>query len=163
MPQTKREKWFRVSLLRHERLRLPAAAMIVGCTVAAAHWPAIRSTALALDDRQYLTENYLLQSPGWTSAWRFLTEVRNPSTVHGYYQPLSMISLMFDAARGGDARNLRPFHQTSLLLHVCNCLLLMLLVHQLVGSVWAAAGAALLFGVHPVTVEPVPWVGERKT
>jgi hypothetical protein len=55
--------------------------------------------ALSIDDNQYLTNNTLVQNPGWASAARFLREVTAPSTVRGYYQPLAMISLMVDYHR----------------------------------------------------------------
>jgi tetratricopeptide (TPR) repeat protein len=74
-----------------------------------------------------------------------------------------MISLMLDVAAGGSADNLVPFHRTSLILHVLNTALAAVLLYQLFGRPWVACGAALLFGVHPLVVEPIAWVGERKT
>ena len=145
------------------RAWLAVLGIVVGVLVAFAHWPALRAQALSFDDGQYLAENPLVQRPGWASARRFFVEVLEPSTVHGYYQPLAMVSLMLDYAIGGRVENLRPFHRTSLILHVANTLLMMALLYALFGRPCVAAGAALLFGVHPLTVEPVPWVGERKT
>ena len=148
---------------------------VVAIGVAAAHWPALSAEAQCFDDGQYLTDNPLIQNPSWNSAWRFLTEVFEPSTVGGYYEPLDMISLMLDYAMTGRADmrleyamgeplpTLRPFHRTSLLLHVLNSLLVSLLVLLLFRNPWVAALAGLLFGVHPLTVEPIPWVGQRKT
>ena len=127
------------------------------------HWPALNANALSFDDQQYFTGNALVQNPSWNSAKRFLTEVLEPSTVEGYYQPLAMISLMFDYAAGGRKNNLTPFHTTSLILHTANTALIIILLYLLFGNIWAAAAAGLLFGVHPMTVEPIPWVGERKT
>jgi len=144
------------------RAWLAVLGIVVGVLVAFAHWPALRAQALSFDDGQYLAENPLVQRPGWASARRFFVEVLEPSTVHGYYQPLAMVSLMLDYAIGGRVENLRPFHRTSLILHVANTLLVMALLYALFGRPWVAAGAALLFGVHPLPVEPVPWVGERK-
>lgn len=128
-----------------------------------AHWPALSAEALSADDGQYLVNNPLVQNPSWSSAQRFLTEVWKPSTVKGYYQPLSMISLMLDYRLGGRDNNLTPFHRTSLALHTVNTALIITLLYLLFGNAWAAAAAGLLFGVHPMTVEPIPWVGERKT
>jgi len=139
---------------------LSAALAVV---VLAVHWPALATEALSYDDQQYMTENMLVRDPCWGSAWRFLSEVFAPSTVEGYYQPLNMISLMLDYAMGGRPDNLRPFHFTSLLLHAANTLLIFWLLYMFFGRVWPAALVSLLFGVHPLTVEPIPWVGERKT
>ncbi len=128
-----------------------------------AHWPALSAQALSFDDHEYLLENRLVQTLGWDSAKRFLTEVRSPSTVQGYYQPLTMISLMLDSALGGGPANLRVYHRTSLILHALNVVLIVAVLYQLFGQPWAAAGGGLLFGVHPMTVETIPWIGERKT
>jgi tetratricopeptide (TPR) repeat protein len=142
-----------------------AYAIIVAVCVAVliVHWPALSAKALSFDDNQYLTKNLLVQNPSWRSAGRFLTEILEPSTVEGYYQPLAMISLMLDYALGGRENNLMPFHRTSLILHIANTALIIVLLYLLFGQIWVAAGVGLLFGVHPMTVEPIPWVGERKT
>ncbi|MHC4442089.1 MAG: tetratricopeptide repeat protein [Planctomycetota bacterium] len=116
-----------------------------------------------MDDSQYLVDNQLVRNPSWVSTRRFVTEVFKPSTVSGYYQPLTMISLMFDYAIGGRPDNLRPFHKTSLILHVLNTTLLVVFVFLLFEEPWVASMVGLLFGVHPLTVEPLPWIGERKT
>lgn len=136
---------------------------IVAMVVAAAHWPALSARAVSFDDDQYFVSNGLVRSPSWDSARRFLTEVLEPSTVNGYYQPLNMISLMLDAALGATPENLRPLHRTSLLLHVANTGLIIVLLHALFGNALVAAAFGLLFGLHPMTVETIPWTGERKT
>jgi len=136
---------------------------VVGGAVLAAHWPCVSAKALMLDDDQYLVENRLVQNPGWTSAKRFVTEVLRPSTVRGYYQPLAMMSLMLDVAVGGDVDNLRPFRLTSLSLHVANSLLLVVFLYLLFGQIAPAVMAGLLYGVHPVAIESVAWIAERKT
>jgi Flp pilus assembly protein TadD len=145
-------------------VRLLCVLLTVVCVlVIVVHWPALSAGALSFDDSQYLTENVLVQTPSWSSARRFLTEVLEPSTVKGYYQPLAMISLMLDYALGGRGNNLRPFHRTSLGLHVANTALVSVLLYLLFGRAVVAAGVGLLFGVHPMTVETIAWVGERKT
>ena len=141
-------------------------AVLITCVCAAViavHWPALSAQALSFDDNQYLVNNTLVKSPSWFSAWKFLSQVLEPSTVGGYYQPLSMISLMLDYSLGGRVENLLPFHRTSLALHAANTALIIVLLYLLFGEVWIAAAVGLLFGLHPMTVEPIPWVGERKT
>ena len=142
---------------------LVALIIVVCIAVLTAHWPALSAEALSFDDDQYLTDNLLVQNPSLDSTAKFLTEVFEPSTVHGYYQPLAMISLMLDHAMGGRADNLRPFHRTSLALHIANTALVIVLLYLLFGQLWIAAAVGLLFGLHPMTVEPIPWIGERKT
>ncbi len=116
-----------------------------------------------MDDKEYLLENRLVQHPSWDSVGRFFSEVLEPSTVRGYYQPLSMVSLMLDYAMGGRADNLRPFHRTSLLLHALNGASLVIFLYLLFGRIGPAALAAALYGLHPLMVEAIPWVSERKT
>lgn len=132
-------------------------------TVFAVHWPVLFTKAFSIDDDQYLMRNMLVQNPSWGSAKQFLTEVLEPSTVGGYYQPLAMISLMTDCALGGSVDNFVPFHRTSLILHTANTALVIILLYLLFGRVWAAVGVGLLFGLHPMTVETIAWVSERKT
>jgi tetratricopeptide (TPR) repeat protein len=141
-------------------------AVLIACVCAAViavHWPALASQALSFDDNEYLSDNALVKNPSCFSAWKFLSQVLEPSTVRGYYQPLAMISLMFDYSLGGRVENLLPFHRTSLALHAANTALIIVLLYLLFGEVWIAAAAGLLFGLHPMTVEAIPWVGERKT
>ena len=141
-------------------------AVLIACVCAAViavHWPALSAQALSFDDNEYLVNNALVKSPSWSSARKFLSQVLEPSTVGGYYQPLAMISLMLDYSLGGRVENLMPFHRTSLALHAANTALVIVLLYLLFGEVWIAAAAGLLFGLHPMTVETIPWVGERKT
>lgn len=145
------------------RARVLIVIAVVCAIIVAVYWPALSAKALSFDDQQYLTKNVLVQNPSFKSAKRFLTEVLEPSTVAGYYQPLTMISLMLDYAVGGSENNLQLFHRTSLVLHTANTALIIMLLYMLFGNIRAAAAAGLLFGIHPMTVEPIPWVGERKT
>src|SRR5689334_9575503 len=62
--------------------------LAVAALVFVARWPALNARALCFDDEEYLVRNRLVRHPGWSSAQEFLTEVLEPSTVHGYYQPL---------------------------------------------------------------------------
>ena len=101
--------------------------------------------------------------PSVESVRRFFSEVLSPSTLNAYYMPLSMTSVMLDAAAGGSAINLLPFHATSLALHAVAASMLFLLLRRLTGSSMAAALAALAWGAHPVMVEAVASAGERKT
>jgi tetratricopeptide (TPR) repeat protein len=148
---------------RSRIVALWVCSAVVGAIVLVAHWPGLSARALMLDDDQYLVENRLVQNPSWASAKRFITEVSMPSTVRGYYQPLSMISLMLDYAMGGSIDNLRPFHRTSLILHVANSLLVIVFLYLLFGRAVPAAMVGLLYGVHPITIESVAWISERKT
>ena len=152
------------SLETSSQKRILANLSIIVCIlVFTVHLPALTRRALTMDDDQYLTKNVLVRNPCMSSAGRFFTEVLEPSTVKGYYQPLTMLSLMADYVLGGRPENLKPFHRTSLLLHMANTALLIVLLHILFGNAWIAAGVGLLFGLHPMTVECVAWISQRKT
>lgn len=139
------------------------AALLVAALVGAVHGPVLKAQALAFDDNLYATANPLVTHPGWNSTRRFFVEVLNPSSIGGYYLPLTMTSLMVDYALGGRSTDLTAFHRTNLALHLISTLLVLWILRLLFGSTMLAAGAALLFGLHPLTVEPVAWVSERKT
>ena len=138
---------------------LIAVAIVVGWV----YHPVLGATAIWVDDQQYVTDNPLVLNPSWGAVKQFLSEVQQPSTVMGYYQPLTMISLMLDSATGGGPDRLRPFHRTSLALHIMNTALVIVLLILLFEEPYTAAMVGLLFGVHPLTVEPVSWIADRKT
>ncbi len=142
---------------------LIAFSVVVAVVVALTFWPVLTSKALFSDDFLYIVQNETVRHPSWSAVVRFFSEVTEPTTVPGYYEPWSMVSLMLDCAMGGSGRNLVPFHRTCLCLHVMNTLLLIAIVYLLFGKPWAAAAAGLLYGLHPLHVESVAWVSQRKT
>ncbi len=146
-----------------DRLVLAALLLAVCLATAAAHWPVLSAQALCFDDEAFIVRNPLVCNPGWASVGRFFREVLEPSTVQGYYIPLAMTSLMVDTALGGRPDDLAPYHRTALTLHVLNTAFIIVLLYLLFHRPWPAALAGLLFGLHPLHVEPVAWVGERKT
>ncbi len=149
-------------------------AILAAIAAAFVHYPVLEARALWIDDDEYVVNNELVRQPSWAGAGRFLNEILHPSTVSGYYQPLSMISLMLDSACGGSAENLRSFHRTSLFLHSANAGCVVVLIYLLLSTpspngldrmraALAAGLVGLLFAAHPLAVEPMAWVGERKT
>ena len=138
-------------------------SVVIIIWVAVVFWPALSSKVLLFDDDEYLINNQLVQNPGLKSAWRFFSKVLEPSTVRGYYQPFSMLSLMCDYALGGRPANLAVFRITSLLLHIINSLLVVIFLYMLFDNFPAAFAIGLLFAVHPLAVESIPWLAERKT
>ena len=76
------------------------------------------------------------------------------------WQPLTWLSLMLDAQLFGPGAG--GFHATNVLLHIINTLLLFFLLRSMTGAVWPSAFVAALFAMHPLRVESVAWVVERK-
>ena len=148
---------------RTDLIILAGSTALVCLVVVITHWKALSAKAVAFDDKQYLIYNERVKNPSFSNVVKFLSEVRNPTTVRGYYQPLSMISLMLDTAMGGGTDDLGVYHRTSLTLHVINTTLIIIILYLLFGNALIAAGAGLLFGTHPMTVDPVAWTSERKT
>ena len=74
--------------------------------------------------------------------------------------PLTTISHMVDWQFYG--RNAGGHHLTNVLLHAANAILLFLVLGAMTGTVWRSAFVAAVFAVHPLHVESVAWVAERK-
>jgi tetratricopeptide (TPR) repeat protein len=108
------------------------------------------------DDPQYVIGNAVvqggLQIEG--AAWAFTT------TYMGSWHPLTWLSHMLDVELFG----LDPagHHATSVVLHMLNSALLFGLLRTATGSRWRSALVAALFGLHPIHVESVAWIAERK-
>lgn len=142
---------------------MPAAVLLaVLGSVLATYWPALSAGALYMDDKYYVG-TALMRQPSWASVRTIFGEVLAPSTVNGYYQPLSTLSVMLDFLDPQAASSLLPFHRTTLLLHLLNVALIMVLLRVLFGN-WVTSGLlALLYGVHPLNADSVLWIAERKT
>src|SRR6266850_609050 len=91
----------------------------------------------------------------WPGFWWALT-----ARLQANWQPLTWLSHMLDAQLYG--LNPGGHHATSLLLHVMNSVLLFWLLHRMTTDVSRSAFAAAIFAVHPLHVESVAWVAERK-
>src|SRR5438270_2177448 len=78
----------------------------------------------------------------------------------GNWHPLATISHMLDCQLYG--LNAGGYHATNVILHTIAALLLFCLLRQMTGAIWKSAIVAALFAVHPLHVESVAWVSERK-
>jgi tetratricopeptide (TPR) repeat protein len=76
------------------------------------------------------------------------------------WHPLTWLSYMLDVQLFG--MTARAFHRTNVLLHGCNAMLLYLALAILAGSRWRSVLAAAVFALHPLRVESVAWIAERK-
>jgi tetratricopeptide (TPR) repeat protein len=130
--------------------------MFLVVAVLAAYWQLPSCGFVSFDDKPYVTENRQVQQ-GLTAkglAWAF-------TTFHGAnWHPLTWLSHMLDCQLYG----LNPLghHWTSLLFHIGNTLLLFFILQQMTGALWQSAFVAALFALHPLHVESVAWVAERK-
>ncbi len=107
------------------------------------------------DDQQYVTENPRVQS-GLTWAglhWAFGYHAGN-------WHPLAWLSHMLDCQLFG--AHAGGHHLTSIFLHAASTALLFIVLNQWTGALWRSAAVAALFAWHPLHVESVAWVAERK-
>ena len=109
-----------------------------------------------LDDGLYVTQNGMVQRGLSADGVRWALTTGHAANWH----PLTWLSLMLDAELQGVGP--RGFHRTSLALHLANTALFYLLTLRLTGARWASAFAAALFGWHPLRVEAVAWISQRK-
>jgi Tfp pilus assembly protein PilF len=107
------------------------------------------------DDPLYVLENDLI-----TSLAPAHLKVMFSTFLVGNYHPLTVLSLAFDYWLYG--LNSSGFHATSVAIHLCNVVLVLAVTQMLSGSRVVSIVAALLFGIHPLHVESVSWVSERK-
>jgi hypothetical protein len=108
------------------------------------------------DDIQYITNNTLL-SGGLTAT---AVGAAFTSLEAGNWHPLTWVSHLVDVSLFGFTP--RGHHLSSVVIHALNALLLFLVLRIWTGAVWRSALAAALFALHPLRVESVAWISERK-
>ena len=132
------------------------ALVLLALVTLAVHGQVLGHDFLHYDDPIYVTDNPTVQEGlGWEGIrWAFTTTHRSN------WFPLTWLSHMLDCQLFG----LEPagHHLTNLLLHVLNTLLLFALLHRMTGAQRRSALVAGLFAIHPLHVESVAWVAERK-
>lgn len=150
-------------------LRPAVLGLLVLLGSMAAYLPSIGAAFLVIDDPQYVTGNPYIVYPSWQKLWWFFAEVFEPSTVLGYYQPLTMASLMGDRViegwlSGGYTLDVDPFifHLNNIFLHGVNAALIFFLVYLLTRSRAIGVFCGLVFALHPLNVEVVSWISQRK-
>lgn len=118
-------------------------------------WPALSFDFVNYDDPVFVTQNDLvLGGLTWAGIQRALT------SLYIYWQPLTWISYMVDVEIS--ALSPKVFRTTNLLFHLGSSALLFLALRRMTQSPWRSAVASALFAVHPLHVETVVWISERK-
>ena len=118
--------------------------------------PAFTFDFINYDDVDYILDNYHIKGGlNWQQlGWSFL-----PGYASNWH-PLTWMSHALDCQLYG--LNPAGHHASSVLLHALNSALLFLLLNRMTGALWRCALAAALFAWHPLHVESVAWVSERK-
>jgi Flp pilus assembly protein TadD len=133
-----------------------AIAVALALATLGLYAPVLGHAFINFDDDLYVTANPMVRD-GWSwraFAWAWTT---------GYaanWHPVTWLSHLTDCSLFG----LHPagHHATNAILHAANTVLLFLLLRRMTGAVWRSALVAALFGWHPLHVESVAWVAERK-
>ncbi len=131
-------------------------ALLLALTTMALYLPVAWSGFCVYDDSLYVTENPMVQAGvTWAGVkWAF------SSLAICNWSPLTLISHMIDCGLFG----LNPAgpHLVNALIHAANAALLFVLLFRLTQKLWPAAFIAALFAWHPMHVESVAWISERK-
>ena len=139
------------------RTTIPLIGLLLFLGTLALYYPALQNGFVNYDDPNYVTSNWHVQQ-GLTSrgvAWAFT------ATAEANWHPLTWLSHMLDVQSFGPGA--AGHHAQSILWHALNVVLLFLLLAKATGFVGRSALVAGLFAVHPLNVESVAWVAERKT
>ncbi|MGO8675085.1 MAG: tetratricopeptide repeat protein [Limisphaerales bacterium] len=131
-------------------------AVLLAVVTLAAYWPVLNGDFIRLDDGAYVVRNpQVREGLNWANvAWAFR------SGIQGNWHPLTWLSHMLDVNLFGLWAG--GHHLVNLLFHVLNSLLLFLWLRRATGALWRSAMVGALFALHPLHVESVAWVSERK-
>ena len=140
-------------LHKHRAILLCLLLVVV---TAAVYYPVHNYDFVNFDDQQYVYENHHVKGgPTLKSiSWAFT------NTHASNWHPITWLSHMLDSRLYG--LNPGMHHLTNLLFHLANVLLLYLILIRMTGALWSSAVVAGLFAVHPLHVESVAWISERK-
>src|SRR5208282_5284479 len=108
------------------------------------------------DDNVYVYENPVVQK---CLTWEGFHWALTYGQI-GHWHPLTWLSHMLDCQLYG--LHAGGHHLTNLLLHTATAILLFLVLREMTGALWRSAFVAAVFAIHPLRVESVAWVAERK-
>ncbi|HBG05100.1 MAG TPA: hypothetical protein DDY22_05995 [Geobacter sp.] len=140
------------------RLKITVVAALVVATLAV-YWQCAGHDFIILDDQLYVTKNAAIQGG---ISWEGITWAFSPASTEtsGNWHPVTWISHMLDIEIFG--LNPAGHHLVNVSLHALNAALLFLVLRGMSGALWRSAMVAALFALHPLHVESVAWVAERK-
>lgn len=148
--------FFRNRSMRSSRAQKLTAILFLIILNLAIFWRVQSFDFVAYDDQVYVFNNVNVQAglDCESVKWAFTT------TDLGFWHPLTWLSLMGD--HYFFALNPGGYHWTNILLHLAAGLFLFLALRRMTGSNWMSCFIAALFSIHPLHVESVAWVSERK-
>ncbi|MRS06016.1 hypothetical protein EG832_22780, partial [bacterium] len=130
--------------------------LVLVSLILAVYWQVREFNFINFDDDLYVTQNHSTQTGlSCTSVLHAFTETRTAN-----WHPLTMLSHALDWELFGNEAG--GHHWTNLVFHILNSVMLFVLLNAMTGAIWRSALVAALFAVHPINVESVAWVAERK-
>ena len=130
--------------------------IVLAVVTLAVYWQVHQFDFINFDDNFYVTHNSRIQSGITLEGIRWASGTK----YFGLWNPLVWLSLMLDYQFHG--LNAGGYHVTNLILHILSTLLLFWLFNRMTGAIWKSAFVAALFALHPLHVESVAWIAERK-
>ena len=147
-------------LFRSRLTPLIGLALIMGTL--ALYWPVRHHDFVNYDDGKFVSKNIHVRAGlTWDSIkWALTADLVTPAFNADYWTPVTFLSHMITVELFGMEPS--AHHLVNLLLHFLNTLLLFLLLRWMTGALWPSAAVAALFAIHPLHVESVAWISERK-
>jgi len=136
--------------------RRTLVALLLALGTSVVFLPALANDFVAMDDSTYVTANPMVRQGPTAEGFRWSLT----ANVAGNWHPLTLWSHMLDAGWYGPRA--LGHHLTSVLLHAANAALLFLVLVELTGAAGRAAAVAAVWAWHPLRVESVAWIAERK-
>jgi Flp pilus assembly protein TadD len=136
--------------------QIPLIYLLLTAATLVAFWQVNHCDFIDYDDPSYVVRNIHVQNGFTVESIRWAFTTGHAANWH----PLTWMSHMLDVQLFG----LEPHghHLTNLLFHIANVLLLFFVFHRMTKALWQSFFVAALFAVHPIHVESVAWVAERK-
>jgi tetratricopeptide (TPR) repeat protein len=146
----------RAAVARIDRWIVPGICLLLAAIVWLVFGQTVHHQFINLDDPAYVYKNPQV-ARGLTGEGIIWAFTRSHSA---NWHPLTWLSHMLDCQFYG--LNAGGHHLTNVLLHAANAILLFLVLRLMTGALWRSAFVAALFAIHPLRVESVAWVSERK-
>lgn len=133
-----------------------AICVILAAITFAVYSQVIGFDFINLDDPAYVMDNAIIGQGITIEGLRWAFTSFHSANWH----PLTWISHMLDVELFGMKPGMH--HITNVLFHVINTVLLFMVLHRMTGAIWKSTAVAALFALHPLHVESVAWISERK-
>lgn len=146
------------TILHHSTGKFWLAALLLAVATIVVYAPVRHHEFIDFDDGLYVYDNKQVQEGLSFDAiqWAFSLVKENNT----YWHPVAWLSHMLDCQLFG--LNPGAHHLSNLFFHLLNVLLLFLALLRMTGALWNSAFVAALFALHPVNVDSVAWIAERK-